>query len=288
MEDCLKNKLLKELPGIKNYNIMERGLPNGDWFVFETSPISSQFPSMQQLVLLTADINNDREFYIYNDWTLEHLDGCREKDHYIHKDIRSAIKNITSQKFVVAVWENEEGIYSGQPIVIPLEPEIDHITYPDHPHMNNNGLSQNYFLPYSVCYTDDPSSLGNNPYDRIKNAMLQTSVWLYKHQIWLSTRSRGKGLWIGPSIETEDKDQFNYLRNPYGVCRCGSNLQYYKCHLQQDFDLWKRYNPLVNLAKYDYINTDGSINIDLYNRCWEYRCHNPQMQVMKRLRGILH
>ena len=214
---------------------------------------------------------------------MEHLENCDVEYHHLKKEISVAIKDITSQQFKFAVWTNPDGILNNQPVVIILEPEINKIIYPDHPHINSSFTYINYFMPNSICYTDDPSLLGNDAYTRIAEAIDQTSIWLFKHQIWLATRSKGNAIWIGPAKENEDNEQFSSLRNLSDKCWCNSNKTYYQCHLQQDFYNWKKLNPLINLS---FINIDGSLNILEY-QTFINRRNLLQKKTLRQLKNIL-
>lgn len=289
MDKVLIEKLVQKVPGmIQHYYLDEKGLPKGDWFVFQTSPIPSPLPPLKQLEMLTADVDKDRNFYLYDDGTLEHSDKCEEKNHSISKDLKTALKNISSQKFQMAVWENTEGVARNQPIVIALEPEINLGVYPDHPHINAGGVLSKSYLPESICYTDNPDLLGADTYTRVWEAIQQSSIWLFKQQLWIETRAKGKGKWIGLSVPTEEEVQFTFLRNPYGECWCGSNKIYHKCHLNQDFTYWvKTIPPFINKSKYSFIMENGNINPMKYFDWWVQNRKNPQTIVMSRLKEIL-
>lgn len=289
MDKILVDKLVNRVPGmIKHYNLNENDLLKGDWFVFETSPIPSLLPCYEQLEMLTADIDKDKKYFLYNNGTLEHLENCKEKEHYIKKELKTALKNITNQKFRIAVLDNTYGILDGQPLIIPLEPEINLSIYPDHPHINAGGsLSEYCYLPDTICYTNDPSALGDDAYTRTLAAIEESSVWLFKHQIWLVTRKTGKGIWIGPQVIVDEKKQFNFYRNPYGKCWCGSNKDYSKCHLYQDYRYWyKSLSPSIK-DKFVFIDKCGNINLEDYNRWWMDFRHKPRANALAQLKKTL-
>lgn len=289
MDNRLINELKANVPGIQHYNINENGLPRGDWFVFETSPVPSPIPSFKQLKMIIADIDRNSIISLLNNGTLEHSANCKEQDHKINIRLKTAAKTIINQKFRVAVWENTDGVLGGQPVVIPLDPEINYNIYPDHPHLNAGGKVGNYYLPESICYTDDPPALGNDPYTRTEESIEQTYMWLFKHQVWLATRNTGKkGEWIGPQVERVEKEQFIFYRNPYGKCWCGSNKEYYQCHLNQDFKYMCESMPSVlNKHSIEFMDEYGNLNLEQYNILWEHKVKMPQNIAMARLKRTL-
>lgn len=280
------NELLNKVPGLQYYTISEEGLPNGNWFVFETSPL----PPFDQIEKVIADINNDNEIYLQDNGTLKHLENCLAKEHNVNSKLKAAVKNISNQRFKIAVRESFDGIQNNQPVVISLEPEINLYMHPDHLHINAGDPCDNYYLPQSLCYTNNPAALGNDAYSRTLEAIQQTSIWLFRHQVWLATRNSGKGIWIGLEVKTEEKYQFEFLRDPYRKCRCGNNKNYHQCHLNEDFrKACELESPLLNKESSfnKFKDESGNVNLKEYTQWWIQNVKNPQYNIMARLKRLL-
>lgn len=285
MRKELLNELMQKGLILQHYYIDQKGLPGGDWFVYETSPM----PPSKEITMVIADIENSNNVYVKYNGPLEHLVDCKAPNHNIEKSLDNVISSIKNQKFRVAVWENTDGILNGQPVVIPLEPEINYKIYPDHPHINAclSVESKHYYLPESICYTNDPQALGDNPCDRIVQAIMQTNVWLFRHQVWLATRNKGKGIWLKPDVKADENLQIFALRNPHGKCRCGSNKEYYQCHLNQDFSNLPELVSNINKFKNNFRDEYGNVNVVKYTEWWFLNVKNPNDSMVK-LKKIFH
>lgn len=281
------DKLLGRVPGLRYYRIDEDGMPSGVWFVFETSPL----PPTSQIEMVIADLVRDGSVYLHDNGVVEHSRECKSQDHNIEdKRLKAAVSSITAQSFKIAVWENTNNILGGQPVILPLEPEITYSMFPDHPHINAGGPGFGYYMPESICYTDNPKGLGNNPYDRVLEAIEQCYIWLFKHQVWLATRNTGKGIWIGSDVAAKEKEQFFYRRDPHGKCWCGSNKEYCHCHLEQDFRYACESEPTVITEGYSLIsfrNGSDKLNLELYNQWWANNVKTPQSRILAQLKRIL-
>lgn len=283
MRKELINELMHKGPILQHYYIEERGLPGGDWFVYETSPM----PSSEELKMVIADIENGNDVYVKYNGPLKHLADCRESKHEIEKSLGTALSGIKNEKFRVAIWENTDGVLHGQPIIIPLNPEINYNIYPDHPHINTGIKALNYYLPESICYTNNPQTLGDNSCERIFNAILQTDIWLFRHEVWLATRNNRKGIWLKPDVKSDENLQFFFHRNPHGKCRCGSNKEYSQCHLNQDFKSVPELIPNMYLLKNNFRDEYGNINLKKYDTWWLLNVGTWQANSMAKLKKIL-
>lgn len=276
------DRLLAEIPNLNFRRIKDGNIPNGIWFDLEVKPLPISFEELEMVIF---DVNKDNMFHLMENGTLTHYKHCNEENHILNINLKRALKKFKNQTYKIAIWEGNinDNFLDGQPVVISLEPEISFNIYPDHPHLNAAGILNNSYIPNSICYTDNPKALGNDPYERILEAIQQALIWLFKHQVWLASRKIGKGIWIGPQVSFDEKDQFKILRNPYGKCYCGSNKQYCKCHLNNDFKNECLREPRINFYK----NDDGHINLEKYNNlCMKYQLI-PQVEGLKQLKKSL-
>ncbi|WP_442600455.1 hypothetical protein [Neobacillus sp. D3-1R] len=217
------------------------------WFLLEINPL----PPLDELELVVADIIKDITVDV--SWgKVYHSNGCNWK-HSIPQLVKKVIGNLEDQKFLVAVYPGKPGILGGQPIAVAIEPQINYVLYPDHPHLNVGHYTphlngKNFFIPDSFCYTDDPSKLGSDTYERLLTAFCKISVWLFRHQVWLETRKiMTQGLWIGLEGKPLLPNEYPLFLNPSGMCRCGSKKIYMDCHMHSDLD--KEAKVLANSSK---------------------------------------
>lgn len=224
------------------------------WFLLEINPL----PPLDELELVVSDIIRDNIVDV--SWgQIRHSHDCRRK-HKIPQLVKKVLGNLEEQKFLVAVYPGKHGVYSGQPIAVAIEPQINYALYPDHPHLNVGHYTaqlngKNIFIPDSFCYIDDPSKLGVDTYERLLNAFCKISVWLLRHQVWLETRKvMTKGIWIGLEGKPLLPSEYPLFLNPSGMCRCGNEKQYMNCHMPSDLDreakeLAKRGNGSIDVIK---------------------------------------
>lgn len=286
MDRILINKLLDDIPNLKVHRIKEGIIPSGLWFGLEVKPL----PSYEDLKMVAYDVAKDNILHITGNLALSHSELCTEKHHDLDDLLERALEETSDHTYMLAIWEGNDQVLNGQPVVISLDPEISFNIYPDHPHINAGGLfkSENKYIPSSICYTDDPNALGDNQYTRILEAIHQTIIWLFKHQIWVSTKKIGKGIWIGPQVYNNENQQFSYYRDPYGKCRCGSNKQYYKCHLNEDFrNLCLNESILLrpeNRCSTIFKKANGTVDVEKYRSYWEKKINDPQNKVLSLLK----
>lgn len=275
MKRDVVNDLHNRIPMLRVNHIYENRVPNGVWLTFEVSPL----PPHNQIQKVIADIENGIDIHIDANGALAHSKHCLNESHELPHDITRAIPSITNQKFRIAIWEGRNGFLNGQPVVVPLEPEISLNKYPDHPHLNAGVFSKEIILPETVCYTDNPEALGDTIVDRVEESVIQTCIWLFVHQVWLATRKFGEGVWIGDNVNIEDQTQFAFLRNSKNICHCGKGKHYQKCHLNQDFIRYRNAGNRYLLGRtprpipIDLLaNENGTIDINKYNECcFRYR-----------------
>lgn len=255
---------------LRHFRVSHKGVPEGDWFVFETSPL----PVYEELRKVIADIINNGMINVAPDGTLHHSNGCTAVIHDLPEYLKKIEKRLASQTFRIAIWEGLPALLNGQPVAIALEPEISRINYPDHPHINLGGMAEDFYLPDSICYTDDPRELGDDSCIRIREAAILVCIWLFRHQIWLASRAKGNATWIGPQIDSDARfiGQPFHL-NPLGTCRCGSEKHYFQCHMFQDMK--------------DLGINDKNFNIRAYHSHWMTNIGIPHQKALNLLRQIL-
>lgn len=210
------------------------GLIGEGWFLLEITPS----PPSGEIAQVVADICNTKPVRIYQG-KVYHSNKCGSISHSIPKPIQRAISHIEDEKFLVAVHPGHPAFYNGQPLAVTIEPTINLMVYPDHPHINHGiirYMKPEIIIPDSICYTDNPSSLGTNQYERLLSAFDEICIWLFRHQVWLATRKiAGRGRWIGPQAPSSlEPKQFAFYINPLGSCRCGNSKLYKDCHMQDD------------------------------------------------------
>lgn len=231
-----RTQLLAEFPAARWVKNNIRELSCEGWFVLEVSPT----PPYSDISKVTADLAKSELIYIdYNNGKLHHSVNCEQTKHPLDSQVRKALKSVTEETFTVAIYPDYIPELKGQPVAIPLEPEITYEKYPDHPHLNVPIVLKNqFFLPETLCYTDDPIGLGVNEYERFLTAFKEISTWLFRHQIWVALRKTIRpGIWIGPSSESLPATAYPGLLNPTGLCHCGKNEKYAFCHMAEDLAL---------------------------------------------------
>ncbi len=260
-------KLLTEYPTLKHlssFKPVEKEVNKGDWFLLETNP----FPSNKEVAkMIASDLINDGFVRVNQNGTLEHNSNC-VGTHELEAEVIDAIDKIKSRNFRIAIWENPTDMLNHQPTAIALDPVISLYSLPDHPHINSGAK----YFPDTLCYTDKPEELGKDPLQRISMTIDILNTWLFSHLIWLETRKAGKGIWIGPAVDTKSSVEFGFLRNPDGICRCGSKKRYSKCHLNQDFYAYYNLVPpftAKSIESIPYLNKDMKFNVDEYRKKWK-------------------
>lgn len=236
-----------------------RGRKHVGWFLLEISPL----PPLDELELVVADIIKDNVIDVSWGQAL-HSEDCTRTNHNIPQLVKNIIENLEDQKFIVAVYPGVKNVYGGQPVAIALEPQINYQLYPDHPHLNpgyitNRVNGENFFLPDSFCYIDDPASLGNDAYERMLQAFCKISIWLFRHQVWVETRKFiTKGEWIGLEGKPLPSSAYPEFINPLGMCRCGKGESYVNCHMLSDLGNYPGYRkhqdkPSKNIVEQKFV-----------------------------------
>lgn len=212
------------------------GMRKEGWFVLETIPL----PPKEELPHVISDIINGYPVDFANG-QVRHYGFCGNPDHTIRDQRVSSILGILKeQSFKVAVCTGTEDCLMGQPIVIALEPRINYMVFPDHPHLNTGHKMTKGYFPDSFCYgyTVEPERFGPTKYDRYINTFDEVTLWLLRHQVWEATGSRyGNGIWIGPKEGALEPANYVRMLNPIGKCRCGKRKKYKDCHLPSDFKI---------------------------------------------------
>jgi len=254
----------------------------GNWFLLELKPM----PLNSEINDVASDICRNGSVKVNKGKVKHHLDNCDRESHSFSSKLRHVekiISDLKDEKYYIAVHPGDENILNGQPIAISIKPEINYIKYPDHPHLNAGAKDVsmegfNFYLPNSLCYTDDPKQLGTDTVDRMLFAFDLITIWLFRHQIWLKTREvYGKGTWIGPEAASFPPYIYPKILNPLGKCRCGKNEKYGNCHRPYDIKKLRKkakQNNRINLKHQTY----GS---------WRKNIYDPQSRSLKVLKNIL-
>lgn len=218
--------------------IDDLGRFSGDWYFLKIKPT----PSKQDIEKVVFDIIKGNSISFSNlEGKLMHDQDCREINHVLPKRMKRILKDIESQVFKIAIYDNPRNdLFFGQPVIIAINPQISYTNFPDHPHLNLGVRGKN-FLSASFCYTDKPNEIGNMFSDRISDAIFYSIEWLFRHQIWEKTRENlGEGKWIGSAAESSIKNgEHLEVLNPVGLCRCGSGKKYAECCLVKDIELYQ-------------------------------------------------
>lgn len=218
--------------------IDDLGRFSGDWYFLKIKPT----PSKQDIEKVVFDIIKGNSISFSNlEGKLMHDQDCREINHVLPKCMKRILKDIESQVFKIAIYDNPRNdLFFGQPVIISINPQISYTNFPDHPHLNL-GVRGKDFLPASLCYTDKPNEIGNMFGDRISDAIFYSIEWLFRHQIWEKTRENlGEGKWIGSASESSIKNgEHLEVLNPVGLCRCSSGKKYAECCLVKDIELYQ-------------------------------------------------
>lgn len=215
------------------------GLPGRGWFLVNITPT----PFVEQRITVTSDIMNNRSINV-TQGRLYHSTYCTCSSHHLPKKIHNVIHEIPEVTYKVAVFSGDSNVLNGQPVAIVLDPIINRDVFPDHPHLNFSSRclidGKVYVLPESLCYIEDPEDLGKDSINKMEEALIQISMWLYRHQVWLATREQ-KLDWIGPgNLSGLNSVSYALTVNPFSPCRCGGKDIYMNCHLLSDIQAAKK------------------------------------------------
>lgn len=235
MENTLIEKLKSEYGPLSWFDGGRIQKLNEGWFLLETTPL----PPSDEIEKVAIDIENHNILGLQNG-QVRHYPNCKSKTHTLRsKVIRDSLQWLKPITYKVAVYPKltNNDIFGDQPIAIVLDPEISFLRFPDHPHLNAGGRygDNGFFFHDSLCYTDKPDEIGTNEEDRLFNAFFYITVWLFKHQIWQSSkRILDEGIWIGKGVSFKTYAYHPLFLNPDGQCRCGNRKSYKECHRFQD------------------------------------------------------
>jgi hypothetical protein len=212
-------------------------LRNG-WFLFEITPFSNE----EETQKVIADIMKVKPVDVKGG-KIEHLNDCCGNHSIPSQIVRKSIKYLTPQTFLIALYMDGTSFLMNRPVAIVVEPEISYMTFPEHPHLNMGSFDTKTrsFFPDSLCLGGKEHDWGESEKDRLYEAISQTAIWLYRHQIWVETRRyKTRGEWIGPGADPLPGYCYPQHINPHGTCWCGNKKSYKDCH---------RYNDLIDWAK---------------------------------------
>lgn len=268
--------LLKEFGPVKWYDKTILGWRG--WFLLEISPL----PPTGEKELVAADICRE-ELVTVNNGKVYHCSDCSIREHKLSQKLRRAVEQIPDEKFLVAVYGGEPGILNGQPIAIVLEPEISYAVYPDHPHISqgfHKHIDTEFYIPDSVCYTNDPSNLGDDKNSRLLTVFDEMCIWLFRHQLWLATRHlHNKGEWIGPSEGNLLPQHYASHLNPLGKCHCGKDRVYRDCCMPNDVMIAVKCDRQEAIKRIDRFVLQG---------LWKRYIGTPQKNSLDRLKRAIN
>jgi len=215
---------------------------SGSWYLTIIKPL----PDNQEIKDIISDLFLGKTVCVNIDGGIEHYNRCDNYSHYLPKKVHIAIdkilSNIEDTSFKIAIrdpyYEYKTGsmvpVLQGQPLVFCIEPTINFESFPNQPHIN--GYTQEK-IPASLCYTNDYSNFKGKSIDEmIKYAIDQSSIWLFKHQLWVELEKIGfLESWIGPEAERLDNFKKITLINPNSRCLCGSEKPFKDCCLNTYF-----------------------------------------------------
>lgn len=259
--------------------IDDLGKFSGNWYFLKLKPT----PNKKDIEKVVFDIiKGDFISFSNLEGKLIHNSDCKEINHVLPKNIKKILKDIESQVFKIAIYDNHTNdLFFGQPIIIAVNPKISYTNFPDHPHLNL-GIRGKEFLPASFCYTDKPNEIGNMFGDRISDAIFYSIEWLFRHQIWEKTRENfGKGKWIGLASESSIRNgEYLEVVNPVGLCRCGSGKKYAECCLVKDIELYQ------NLYKSGLVKTVFPKDVREYINSWNELVNLPEKRFLDKFNKI--
>lgn len=249
--------------GPAKWNRIESDNAAAGVFFLNVTPL----PSPNELEKVIADICTGGIPVYVKGGKVYHSEECQARRHDIQNaSVKRSLRRLKEETFNVAIHPNiavgpllKEPLLGGQPIAIAFDPAITFMNFPDHPHLSMGGPERllpgtQYFLPDSICYTNNPNGLGNTQTERLLAALDEITIWLLRHQIWMATRElTGHGIWIGPHEGQLDPEWFPSRLNPLGPCRCGSRKTYASCHMTSDLETVKQKygdTSVTNLKKH--------------------------------------
>lgn len=270
--------VIKEMDNVRTIRLNEEGLPKGVWFVFEAGLL----PLPNEINSIISDIINDGNVYLSYDGHISHSDSCKVDKHELEANIANSIENIKEQSFKIALWESSQ---NSKPHAICISSEISHFIYPNHPHINCGGLiEEGIYIPDSLCFFKTLDEIGQVYPDKIINSISQIRLWIFRHYIWLATGIKGKPVWIGMDVDTDESNQFLFYRNPLRKCWCGRDRFYIECHLISDC-----YSAMLNKKNpfnEKYFSKTGQFDLMLY--CQRYKKINDgKIMAYEKLKNIL-
>lgn len=242
MDSAVIQSIIQEFGPVTWTSFGEEGV-----FLLKVTPL----PPPDELEWVIADICAGEMPVRVNQGRVYHSSHCTCQNHDIQDErVRNVIHKLKEETFVLAVHPNISGPnilgelpYEGKPLVIPFNPIISYMNFPDHPHLSmgtNQMFLQGtpFYIPDTICFTAASNdTLGNNQVSRLLNTFDEITIWLLRHQVWVATReTTGHGIWIGPHEGHLDPEAFVARLNPEGNCRCGNRKQYSSCHLKQDLE----------------------------------------------------
>lgn len=180
------------------------GLPVGNWFYLELTPVSAHPENVAQVL---SDLLRSYPLFEIG------RNGCvlPEKTETPRECIlsdrdRGSIRFVKPTTFKIAMWEGssnkEQNRFLNYPVFFTLQPELNHVTFPLHPHLNPVTVCQNIFLPQSICYEINFEEMGTNKYNIAMNAYIRVCIWLFRHQVWVRQRGDRLNRWPGTEVQT--------------------------------------------------------------------------------------
>lgn len=270
-----RNNICVEYGPCRKVILHDAGQFSGEWYFLSITPL----PKEDQLEKVVYDIMHGHEISLVNG-SIIHNPNCTVKNHHLPKKYRRLLKKLQPITYTVAIMDNYTEMLNGQPIAICIDPLISYSNYPEHPHLNAPSYLNANFFPTSLCYTDNPKSLGKMFGSKLFDTMFYVTEWLLRHQIWEKFKEvDGKGKWIGDEAPSGIVNgEYAHFLNPLGACKCGSKLPYSSCCMRGDLELFmKKYNVAPS-AKELKLSTDLNdyVTLSRYITNWKKSVELPE------------
>lgn len=207
---------------------------DGEWFIVEITPL----PLIEEIKNVVADLLVENVVSVHSSTRLSHFSRCKSKEHLVDdyiEEIFDELEKVTYKVLIKAPWRiNGKDVLEGQPLVIVLDPIINHAKYPEHPHINTYVQE---ILPSTLCYFEKYSSIKGMSLDKkVVFTVQATAFYLFKHQIWEILKTKDIVTpWIAPDGDSLDEIYMLSVLNPDGICFCGTGKKFRNCCLQRIF-----------------------------------------------------
>lgn len=192
-------------------------LPTGNWFHTIITPVSDNKDTVADVLRdLCCGINS---YEIIENGTVIHDDNKEKSSFCLSDDDKRVIDKITSKEYNVIIWEgNENERYPTlrNPMFFVVKPEVNHVGFPNHPHLNPPfQTKETVLLPTSICYEYNFETLGHDKFEMMRNAYVTMCVWLFRHQVWRLRQGEQLTRWPGSEFVTDEETVKNNAAAAY-------------------------------------------------------------------------